>query len=113
MESLQSRLSNVGFVIDTETFPHTQFRYPMVGIILYLITTIYFQPPPPSKSAAPAPKSKSKKKVKKPITTLKLCICVHNILLCVFSGLTFYNTFPIISSIFLKEGFNGALCGKK
>eukprot|EP00483_Globobulimina_turgida_P012476 UN12499 len=38
---------------------------------------------------------------------------MHNILLCLFSALTFYNTFPLISSLSLREGLNGALCDKK
>merc|ERR1712113_1239699 len=36
-----------------------------------------------------------------------------NILLCIFSASAFYNTFPLISEIFYRGGFNGALCQKE
>jgi len=38
---------------------------------------------------------------------------LHNILLCIFSATCFYRTFPIVSDIFFRGGFNGAICQKE
>mmetsp|Transcript_18370 Transcript_18370/g.29189 ORF Transcript_18370/g.29189 Transcript_18370/m.29189 type:complete len:286 (+) Transcript_18370:46-903(+) len=124
--SVEDYLASKGYTIDTNLFPLCQFRFPLIGVILYLMVTFYFQPPAnnPGKVAAESPStstasqtSKSKKaksKDTKPsITGMKLFMFVHNSLLCMFSALCFYNTSPIISAILFHDGFNGALCGKQ
>eukprot|EP01084_Bolivina_argentea_P074623 135348_1 len=104
MRSLQDTLTDYDITIDTSAFPCAQFRYPMVGIILYIITTHYFQPPLKTSSKKETSKTAAdtKKRKKKPITTAKLFMFAHNVLLCVFSGLCCYSTFPIILDIFLN-----------
>ena len=119
ISTFQNKLSTAGITIDASLFPYCQFRFPAVGIILYLITTIYFQPSNDHKTAqkqqkvsSSSSKDEQAKPKNKPITKMKLLMFVHNLVLCVFSALCFYNTFPIIFEI-LSNGFYGALCGKK
>ena len=108
VSTVQDQLSTAGITIDASLFPYCQFRFPAIGIILYLITTIYFQPPKQDKSKK---QSVSKKPKNKPITRMKLFMFAHNLLLCAFSALCFYNTFSIIFNI-LSQGFDAALLFK-
>jgi len=49
---------------------------------------------------------------KKRLGAVELLMFFHNVILCVFSLLTFINTFPIVYQLFKEHGFRGALIGK-
>eukprot|EP01083_Nonionella_stella_P184761 671943_1 len=106
MSALQARLAEMGITINASLFPNSEFRYPVIGVLLYLLTVVYFQP------AKSTTKSKSKAPKKKTVTKLKLFMFVHNMLLCVFSAMCCYNTAPIVAKVFMNGGFDGALCDK-
>ena len=82
--------------IDMSTYPMTNYLYPIILNILYvLIITIYYYGFKPSKP-------------KRTILS-NILLTFHNIGLCIFSLLCFYNTSPIGYEWF-KNGFKNAIC---
>ena len=107
MSLLQQQLATYGINIDTSTYPLTEFKYPSFGILFYLLAVFYLQP---NHATTTTTKNATKKSDKKSITTLKLFICAHNIILCIFSGLCFYRTFPVVASVYYQYGYENAAC---
>ena len=102
---------NIDIWIDTAAFPYTQFKYPSCCLFLYLLATFYFQPHATPKIKQHIPSSSTKPE-QKSLSTLKLFIFLHNVILCIFSAFCFYRTFPVVASVFHQHGFEGASCGQ-
>eukprot|EP01083_Nonionella_stella_P199499 731486_1 len=92
--------------IDTDLFPMTHLEFPVVLLTFYIITVFYYQPP---KKKAIA--SKPKKSTKSSSFIQTLILSLHNLALCIFSVLCFYNTAPIIYDLMVNVGWSKASCG--
>jgi hypothetical protein len=107
------------YAFDTKRLPACNIEWPLAAILLYIATILIF-----SKSRAQAAKEKKerdlekekarqqkKKAVKKRLRFRQtFALSLHNLLLCVFSALCFYRTFPIVYRLFLG-GWENAMCG--
>lgn len=99
-----------GIYLD-ELSTYSQFRYPIIGIVLYLITIAVFQP---SKDEEKKYVSQLKSEKKSSgLTKMKLFLVLHNSILCIFSLLCFLNTYPEIYEIFSNYGWKNAICLQK
>eukprot|EP00484_Ammonia_sp_Unknown_P024718 CAMPEP_0197031052 /NCGR_PEP_ID=MMETSP1384-20130603/10164_1 /TAXON_ID=29189 /ORGANISM="Ammonia sp." /LENGTH=223 /DNA_ID=CAMNT_0042460527 /DNA_START=107 /DNA_END=775 /DNA_ORIENTATION=- len=86
------------------SFKYTSFRFPFWGLLFYLIS-IHLTAP---KSNKPSTESRSVRTFGKTETVMFL----HNVVLAVFSALTFINTAPIIYDIVTTHGIYVGLCSK-
>lgn len=85
---------------------------PLIVSTFFWCTVKYFQP---SKETVLKNKLKAKQSGKKKsktfqVTPINLIILFYNATLCIFSGLCFLNTFPIIMKTFLQFGWSKGLC---
>eukprot|EP01084_Bolivina_argentea_P097835 175871_1 len=85
------------------SFAYTSLRFPFWGLVFYLLSIQLTAP----KSNKPRSKqSKYERKFGKTETVMFL----HNVILAIFSGLTFINTAPIIYNIISEHGLYDGLC---
>ena len=91
LRSSEEFLRGYGVEIDTSLYPFLQFRWALIGCILYLISDLLFQP---SKSEEALNKQRDLKNRnnKKENISFKLFMFGHNFALCLFSVLCFINT---------------------
>jgi len=102
------------FSIDLDTsFFMTQFRFPMIGVLLYLLSIHYFQPSKDTiaKETVNNNKKNEPKKERK-LGKIEKFMFLHNILLCIFSLLCFLNTAPIIYELFQQYTWRDFVCYK-
>jgi len=85
----------------------TQFRYPVIGVSLYLLLIHYLQPP--KESTTHTEKDKKNSKTKKFGATEKFMF-FHNMLLCIFSLLCFWYTAPIMYDLFERYSWRDVAC---
>lgn len=97
------------FSIDLDTsFFMTQFRFPMIGVMLYLLLIHYFQP---SKDIVNTNKNHQQKKERK-FGRIEKFMFFHNMLLCIFSLACFLNTAPIVYELFQQYTWRDVVCYK-
>ena len=88
---------------------------PLIISTIFWVTIQYFQP---SKAKVLENKLKLKQSGVKRSKTfnptpINIVILFYNASLCIFSGLCFFNTFPIIMTLFKENGWNQGLCSIK
>ena len=98
---------------------YTEINYALVAVVFYLFTIYLSQPTIEEDRNLKAKKLQEKQKQKElkkqnpegyvePIKKLGLLECFmigHNLILCIFSFLTFINTAPIIFSLWKQHGY--------
>jgi len=93
----QQQLKDLNISINANDFSFTQLRYPVIGLILYLLTVVMFQPSEQAEKEKVGSFIKEEKHKVKPKTTklskAKLFMFIHNIFLCIFSWLCFLIVF--------------------
>lgn len=105
MESMVATLAadKAGLELDM-SFKYTQFRFPFWGLVFYLLS-IHLTAP---KSNQTRSSSKYIRKFGKTETVM----FIHNVVLAVFSGLTFFYSAPIVYDIVMTHGLYDGLCNK-
>lgn len=133
--SSQELAGSLGLKLELGYFPLTTLRYPLIGILLYLLTIVLFQPNE-NKTDSIADSSKIINNVKiqhnnksistpgnngvntnkdknqiisKELSTSDKLMFVHNSILCIFSLLCFINTAPVIKRLW-ENGWEIAVC---
>ena len=94
--------AKTGLALDL-SFKYTQFRFPFWGLIFYLLS-IHLTAPKSNQ-----PRSSQSKYVRKCGKT-ETVMFVHNLVLAIFSALTFINTAPIVYGIVVENGLYDGLC---
>ena len=92
--------------IDTTLFPMTHLEWPVFLSLFYIFTVAYYQPP-----RAKVFPSEAKQSIPTPTFCQKLVLSLHNLALCIFSALCFYNTAPVIYDMMFNIGWRKASCG--
>eukprot|EP00483_Globobulimina_turgida_P007971 UN07987 len=92
--------------IDTNLFPMTHLEFPVVLLLFYVLTVLYYQPAKVKKAASKAMRRKSSSTF-----VQRLVLSFHNLALCIFSILCFYNTAPVIYDMMVNIGWKKASCG--
>ena len=85
-----SLFKSYGFNFD---YPYTQPIYPIISVLFYIFTVIYFSPSDNNKSSSSKSSDNIKKSSSKPF---KVFVFIHNFVLCLFSFIVFLNVFPKI-----------------
>jgi len=118
----QTQLANhFGISVDTSS-ALTKLRFPFWALVFYICTLKLFEPKEETAKEGNACNdsslSTSQPKVNEPVKAanknknldkIQWLILSHNLLLCIFSFLTFYNTFPLIFNLFRTYGFRDAI----
>jgi hypothetical protein len=108
---VQARLRELGYQIEAN-WPLTQFRYPALGLVLYLLTIKVFQPSKNEEQQYEKNLKSDKDAQAKAARCgkTKSFMFVHNALLCVFSLLCCLNTAPIVYSLLRQYGWEDTVC---
>jgi len=100
------------FAIDLDTsYFMTQFRFPLIGVLLYLSLIHYFQP---SKDVIVEKENnnKSEQKKERKFGRIEKFMFFHNIILCFFSLICCLNTAPIVYELFQQYTWRDFVCYK-